>query len=277
MLNAKLTSLIQKHSALCVGIDPTAGVMQKWGLPDTLEGLKKFAGTMADVCAGRIAIIKPQVAYFERFGPDGFTVLRDMCRIIRAKDTLILYDAKRGDIGSTNEGYAQAWLGNDSPFQGDFLTVNPYLGFGSLQPYLDHTHKTGTGLFVLVRTSNPESATLQDAVCANGRTVALSLCDDITSYNSKTYGDDIGAIGAVIGATLKNINTITDALPHSLLLAPGIGAQGATFEDVKNVFGMHTPRVVPNLARSILMAGPDPDKIAAAITDAQNQTRALLT
>ena len=157
---------------LCVGIDPHLPLLRDWGLPDDPAGLERFALTVVEALADRVAVVKPQSAFFERFGSRGIAVLERVLAGIRAAGALALLDVKRGDIGSTMAGYAGAYLDPASPLAADAITASPYLGFGSLRPLLDAAYAHGAGVFVLALTSNPEGAAVQRATGPDGRTVA---------------------------------------------------------------------------------------------------------
>jgi orotidine-5'-phosphate decarboxylase len=172
--------------------------------------------------------------------------------MIREQGALSIIDCKRGDVTGTMEGYAEAMLGEQSGFGGDAMTVTAYLGFGALKPVFDRAAKCDAAVFVVVRSSNAEGRTLQDARLADGRTVADALADDITAFNDG-IGNGIGPIGALIGATTGKIGATTlGRLPRSLILAPGVGAQGASLDDVRRNFGPAIGRTLPSVSRAIL-------------------------
>ncbi len=257
------------RSSLCLGVDPTSQLLQDWGLPDSVSGLSCFCETVMDAADGNLAIIKPQSAFFERFGPEGISVLASLIRNIRDQGALSLLDCKRGDIGTTIEAYADAYLGCSSPFNVDAITVSPYLGVQALKPVFLKANETSTGIFVVVRSSNPEGRSLQNAMLPNGISVADLIADEITKFNcSVTNG--IGPVGAVVGATITTSEAQTlNRLSHSLILAPGIGAQGASFKDMARAFGGRVKNVIPSISRGILKEGPNLKKLKGAIK--QNQ------
>jgi orotidine-5'-phosphate decarboxylase len=254
--------LAKKRSPLCVGIDPSPELLRRWGLPLSTEGIGRFCDIAMDAFADRLAVIKPQSAFFERFGPEGMREMVRLVGMIRDRGALALIDCKRGDVGHTLEAYAEAMIGEGSPFEADAITASPYLGFGALRPLLDRAMAHGAGVFVVVRSSNPEGRALQDARLEDGRTVASALADDITAFNASAGSNDavvrsVGPVGAVLGATVEGPATETLArLPRSLLLAPGIGAQGATFGDLARNFAGVVHRVLPSVSRGVLAAGP---------------------
>ncbi|HVC52125.1 MAG TPA: orotidine-5'-phosphate decarboxylase [Stellaceae bacterium] len=252
---ARFDALAAARSPLCVGVDPSTDALTQWGLTLDAAGLRRFCDTLVDACAPLVAAIKPQVAFFERFGPIGMAVLRDTVERARSHGALVIIDTKVGDISSTAAAYGEAFLGPGSPFGGDAITASAFLGFGSLAPIVAVARREQAMVFVVVRSSNPEGAELQHAVMRDGRTVAERLADDITAEN----GGDNGPLGAVVGATLgSEARTVAARMPDALMLVPGIGAQGATIADVRGDFGAHYRRVIPSLSRGIAGAGPDP-------------------
>jgi orotidine-5'-phosphate decarboxylase len=260
----RFLSLAEIRSPLCLGVDPALELLEQWDLPRGAAGLARFCDIVMEAMGDQVAIVKPQSAFFEQFGPDGMRELARLVRNIQERGSLALIDVKRGDIGHTLTAYADAMLGPESPFGGDAMTVTAYLGFGSLKPLLDKAVARKAGVFVVVRSSNPEGQSLQDATLADGRTVATSLADEIAAFNA-AQGAGVGAVGAVMGATIEGAATETVAhLTNALMLAPGIGAQGASFADVARNFGAATGRVLPSVSRGILAKGPS----VAALRDA---------
>jgi orotidine-5'-phosphate decarboxylase len=252
----RFVALAAERSALCVGIDPSPETLAEWGLADDATGLATFCERMVDACAPRVAIVKPQVAFFERHGAAGMTVLRDTVAQAQRHGALALIDAKCGDIASTATAYGEAFLGPGSAFGGDALTLSPFLGVAALAPIFAIARREAAGVFVVVRSSNPEGGDLQLARLADGRTVAERVADDIAADHG---GPGLGPIGAVVGATLgAEAAALAARLPNALLLVPGIGAQGATLAEVRRDFGPHYKRVIPSLSRGIARAGPDP-------------------
>jgi len=269
----RFLSLAETRSPLCLGIDPAVELLSQWGLPLDASGLRRFCDITMEAMGDRVAVVKPQSAFFEQFGPDGMAELKRLVGMVKAQGALALIDVKRGDIGHTLDAYADAMIGPDSPFGGDAMTATAYMGFGSLSPLLKKAAERGAGVFVVVRSSNPEGRVLQDAKLADGRTVATALADDITTFNA-TVTDGVGPVGAVMGATIEGTATETLArLPKSLLLAPGIGAQAATFDDMARNFGPATERALPSVSRGILAKGPDVAALRAAIETNCNLAR----
>jgi orotidine-5'-phosphate decarboxylase len=289
----RLADAVAARGPLCVGIDPHVPLLERWGLPDDPEGLARFTDTVIDALAGTVAVLKPQLAFYERHGARGLAVLEDGVARARAAGALVLLDAKRGDIGSTMDGYA-GYLRPDHPMAADALTVSPYLGPGSLQPAVDAARQHGGGLFVLARTSNPDAGTLQRAV-VDGRSVAQLVVDAVRDWNTpgwvigdppsrrprpgprpepakggeegvlplaSRFGPATGSFGVVVGATLRELDVDLTGLGGPVL-APGLGAQGGSVADLRRLFGRSTA-VVPTVSRDVLAAGPDPARLRAA-------------
>jgi len=259
----RLRAAMDRHGALCVGIDPHPGLLAQWGLPDDVTGLERFALTVVEALADRVAVLKPQSAFFERFGSAGVAVLERVLVAVREAGGLSIVDAKRGDIGSTMTAYAQAYVGPASPLAGDAVTVSPYLGFGSLRPVLDLAAETGRGVFVLALTSNPEGTAVQHARGADGRTVAQTVLDAVRAENAGAR--PLGSIGVVVGATITGLGREHDlSALNGPLLAPGIGAQGASAADLRAVFGTGLANVLPSSSREVLAGGPGVAGLRAA-------------
>lgn len=252
---ARLTAAVEAHGPLCVGIDPHPGLLAKWDLTDDVAGLERFTMTVVEALADRVAVIKPQAAFFERHGSAGLAVLEKAIAGIRDAGGLTIVDAKRGDIGSTMSAYADAFAGETSPLAGDAVTVSPFLGFGSLRPLLDLAAKTNRGVFVLALTSNPEGGQVQHARQADGSTVAQTILDAAAAENAGATPQ--GSVGVVVGATVTGVGREHDlSALNGPILAPGVGAQGATADDLREVFGSALGHVVPNSSREVLGAGP---------------------
>lgn len=259
----RLVALTGERGPLCVGIDPHPALLARWGLSDDVAGLERFTLTTVEALAGQVAVIKPQAAFFERFGSKGVAVLEQALAGIRAGGALSIVDAKRGDIGSTMAAYADAFAGEGSALAGDAVTVSPFLGFGSLRPVLDLAAETGRGVFVLALTSNPEGGQVQHARRADGTTVAQTMLDAVAAENAGAA--PLGSVGVVVGATVTGPGREHDlSALNGPILAPGIGAQGATAADLREVFGPALKNVLPNSSREVLGAGPDVAGLRAA-------------
>ena len=271
---ARLRKALDSRGPLCVGVDPHAALLGSWSLPDSVAGLERFALTVVEALAERVAVLKPQSSFFERFGSAGIAVLERTVAEARAAGALVILDVKRGDIGSTVEAYADAYLDPSSPLFADAVTVSPYLGFGALEPFFERAEQHGCGVFVLAFTSNPEGAGVQRAITAEGVTVGASILAQAAARNGEAV--PMGPVGAVVGATL------TDPIPFDLaalngpLLAPGLGAQGATPADLRGVFGDALANVVPSMSREILRNGPDAPVLRRVTRQAVKDCRAAL-
>jgi len=262
-LGARLRASMQARGPLCVGIDPHPGLLGQWGLSDDVEGLARFCDTVVEALADRVAVLKPQSAFFERFGSAGVAVLERVIAQCREAGALTIVDAKRGDIGSTMAAYAQAYAGAGSALAGDAVTVSPFLGFESLRPLLTLAAETGRGVFVLALTSNPEGGEVQHARASDGRTVAQTIIDAVAVENAGAT--PLGSVGVVVGATVAGPGREHDfSKLNGPLLAPGIGAQGATAADLQAVFGAALADVLPSSSREVLGAGPGLDGLRAA-------------
>ena len=270
----RLREAMDIRGPMCAGIDPHPGLMDTWGLTDSADGLEKFAMAAVEGFASRVAAVKPQSAFFERHGAKGIAVLERVIAESRAAGALVVLDVKRGDIGSTAQAYADAYLDQTSPLAADAITASPYLGFGSLMPMIDTAIANDAGVFVLALTSNPEGPDVQHAMTADGCTVAGSILSEIRSRNAGAH--PLGSIGAVVGATIDD--TGEDFAINGPLLVPGIGAQGGTADDVRRIFAGSLRNVLPSSSREILAAGPDRASLrAAADQEASIFTRLLST
>jgi len=270
---ARLVAAIGERGPLCVGIDPHPGLLQDWGLPTSVAGLERFALTVVEALAPTVAVLKPQSAFFESYGSAGIAVLERVLAETKQAGALVLLDGKRGDIGSTMSAYAAAYLTDGSPLAADALTVSPYLGFGSLLPAVDVALAEGRGLFVLALTSNPEGRAVQHAVDADQKTVAQAIVDQVGALNA---GDDpIGSIGLVVGATVGHTGLDLSSV-NGPLLAPGLGAQGASAADLRLVFGDAHGALLPTTSREVLGAGPSVDKLREAAARVVDEVRRAL-
>lgn len=256
---------LDAHGPLCVGIDPHPQLLQEWGMDASAAGVREFGLRVVDAAAGAVAVVKPQVSFFERYGSQGFAALEDVLRAARAAGLLVIADAKRGDIGSTMHAYAAAWLTPGAPLEADAVTVHPFLGVGALAPAFDLAEQHGKGVFVLAATSNPDSFATQRARLGDGSSVSARIVGEVCARSAeRTPEGEWASLGFVIGATVD----WTDAAlapfhPPAPILAPGFGHQGARPEDLDG-FGPHAASVIASESRSILAAGPD--RLADAIT-----------
>ncbi|WP_292835832.1 orotidine-5'-phosphate decarboxylase [Microbacterium sp.] len=254
---ARLRAQLAARGPLCVGIDPHEALLRDWGLSVDATGVREFGLRVVDAAAGRVAVIKPQVSFFERFGAAGFAALEEVLAAARAAELLVIADAKRGDIGTTMDAYAAAWLTPGAPLEADALTVNPYLGVGALASTFDLALAHGKGVFVLAATSNPEGEILQSAQTVSG-TVAGSIAAAVAGYDAARSVGEWSSLGLVVGATVDLGKRGLEAPSEGTLavLAPGFGTQGADPEDLDRIFGRFAPGVIASESRSILSAGP---------------------
>ena len=275
----RLGAALSEHGPLCVGIDPHEALLTAWGLPVSADGVREFGLRVVEAASGRVGVVKPQVAFFERFGSRGFAALEDTMAAAREAGLVVIADAKRGDIGTTMDGYAAAWLHRGSPLEADAVTVSPYLGAESLTATLKTALRHGKGAFVLAATSNPEAAVVQralvdDAAADEGERVAPRVLRDVAWLNLGLPGA-LGSVGVVVGATVERAEFgLTDlALAGAPILAPGFGAQGAEPADLRR-FGYVASQVVASESRSVLSAGPD--TLAARIAERATLYREVL-
>lgn len=240
-----------EQSRLCVGIDPSESELSNFGLPDTAIGARDYALRIIDACDTRVGIIKPQIAYFERFGSAGYLALEEVYTTARAASLMIISDVKRGDIGSTLIGYAQAWFGDDSPLRSDAMTLSPYMGTGSLRELMGYAKDINAGIFLLAATSNPEAEELQTAKSGKA-TVSQLVIEGAKEIGNKDAGVVIGATQDLATFGIDWIRTKDIEIP---ILAPGFGFQGAKLSDLKDIFGASANRVVANVSRAITSQG----------------------
>ncbi|MEX0914238.1 MAG: orotidine-5'-phosphate decarboxylase [Demequina sp.] len=273
----RLAAAMDQWGPLCVGIDPHPEILARWGLTDSAESLAAFGETVLEASVSSAAAVKPNSAFFERHGARGIAALEHLLRRARELDVLTILDVKRGDIGSTMEGYADAYLASGVPLETDAITVSPFLGFDSLRPAFELAEHTGKGVFVLALTSNPEGASVQHSKGADGVSVAGAVVNGAFQLN--VGKEPMGDIGLVVGAT-------TGGAVHELgidlgsfngpILAPGVGAQGAGPAELLQVFGNARQRVLVNQSRGVLSAGPFVEKLRGAIQAASGAAQYTL-
>jgi orotidine-5'-phosphate decarboxylase len=258
-----------RFGPLTWGLDPSGELLDRWGLGDTPDGLDRFADLMLAAVPGVVGLVKPQSAFYERHGWRGIKTLTRLISELRAAGLLVVLDAKRGDVGTTNAAYAQAYLGPGAPLEADALTVHPYLGLRAMDALVSRAHESGSCLLVVTRSTNTGGRAIQAAATEpdldrQGRlSVEQSLLRDIGRLNAQLAPGEIGPIGAVIapGHLAPDLDL---AGANALFLAPGVGAQGATWADVARTFAACPDRVMPSASRSLLAAGPDPAALRAA-------------
>jgi len=265
----RLRRAMDERGPLCAGIDPHPGLLREWDLPETVAGLERFALTAAEALGPVVAAVKPQSAFFERFGSAGIAVLERTIATARAQGAQVILDVKRGDIGSTAQAYADAYLDQTSPLACDAITASPFLGFGSLGPMIETARANDAGVLVLALTSNPEGPEVQSAD-ADGISVAGRMLAHLAAANEGAM--PMGSFGAVVGATIAP--PAEDLAVNGPLLAPGVGAQGGDAATVRTIFAGVLDLVLPSVSRSLLAAGPD---VAALAGAARRQAEEMAT
>ena len=258
----RLVAAVQaKNTATLVGLDPRRDQLPQVlqpndGTPENwAAAYQQFCCAIIDVVAPLVPAVKPQAAFFEELGPAGMTALYHVIQYARQKELLVILDGKRNDIGSTATGYAKAYLAADSVWQADALTVSPYLGDDSLTPFVDVAESAGTGIFVLVKTSNPGGAVFQDLE-VEGRHLYQHVGAHINQLANSTLGENgYGAVGAVVGATYpEQLIMLREQMPQTWFLIPGFGAQGGGAADVKPAFDDRGLGALINSSRGIIFA-----------------------
>jgi orotidine-5'-phosphate decarboxylase len=251
----RLQEHIRELGPLCVGVDPSSQLLLTWERTDTVEGLEFFALAVLEAVIGVAVAIKPQVAFFERFGSSGFRVLERLITEAHDAQLLVIADAKRGDFANTNEGYADAWLADRSPLCVDAVTAHPYLGVDALSPLFTRAASSGRGVFVLAATSNSEGRAIQEAMTNDHERVEDMVLNQVADLNHRD--GRLGSIGVVIGATRDAPRFDLSSLAGPYLV-PGVGAQGAGPNDVARLFsGVEEGTVLVSVSRDILSTGPE--------------------
>jgi orotidine-5'-phosphate decarboxylase len=276
-------AVTRKRSQLVVGLDPRLDLLPMELRGEAVLGRAAAASCVARFCKGivdavgpYVVAVKPQTAFFEALGSDGFRALEEVCDYARAAGLLVLVDAKRGDIGSTSRAYAQAFLEprEDGVPLADAMTVSPYLGLDSVEPFLAACRRHGSGLFFLVRTSNAGAADVQDLAMSDARPLWHHLAELVHEWGEPLVGEKgMSSVGAVVGATHpRAVSEARRLLPRSPMLLPGVGAQGATPADVARAFTAGPASALVTASRSVIYAYRDSevDWRTAAGTEAQN-------
>jgi orotidine-5'-phosphate decarboxylase len=265
-----------RYGPLAWGLDPSGAILDAWGLGDTPEGLDRFAEITLEAASGTVGLVKLQAAFYERHGWQGFRTLQRLIGDAQSAGLLVIVDAKRGDVGTTNDAYAEAYLGADAPLGADALTVHPYLGLGAMGTFVSRAHAAGSCLLVVTHSSNPEGRTVQSATTLSGRSVEEGLLAAIGELNARLAPGEIGPIGAVVGPT--RVDPAFDLVAaNGIFLAPGVGMQGATPADVAEVFAACPDRVIPSASRSLLAEGPDVARLGDAAGALAGEFYKLLT
>jgi orotidine-5'-phosphate decarboxylase len=276
--SARLATAIKaRRTPACIGLDP-----RRESLPPAFDATSitdtraiadifaRFCRDIIDVVAPLVPIVKPQLACFEAVGPHGMDALADVIAYARTKGLLVLADGKRGDIGSTAEAYADGWL--SGPWAADALTVNPYLGLDSIEPFVKVAEQRHTGIFILVKTSNPGSKDFQDLRC-DGRTNYEHVAAGVEALAARTAAaGTYGAVGAVVGATWpKQLDELRATMPHAWILVPGFGRQGGRASDVRGAFHADGLGALVVSARDVIFAHARPE-MNAGLAAGQWQT-----
>jgi len=256
-------AVVRCQNPVLVGLDPRAEMLPTGLLaadeaaqPEKVAAAyERFCREIIDAVATRVPAVKPQAAFFEELGPAGMLVLARIIRYAQERGLLVVLDGKRNDIGSTAAAYAQGWLGRESPWGADALTVSPYLGDDSLQPFLEVAAAQMAGLFVLVKTSNPGGRMIQD-LTADGKPIYRHVAEYVERLAAMAEGDNgYGAVGAVVGATYPaQLAELRAAMPHTWFLVPGFGSQGGTAADVAAAFDGEGRGAIINNSRGIIFA-----------------------
>ena len=271
----------ETKSFLCLGIDPHLDLIPKIfndnnNKINNITKVEKFCFSLLDAVIGKVPAIKTQIALFEQLGPDGMKLLSSFCKYAHSKKFLVIMDAKRGDIGSTSKAYANAYLGKNAPFPSDALTINPWLGIDSLEPFFKKSKETGSGLFILVHTSNKGSHDIQELLIKEGLKCYEHLAKILKPIVENNEGESgLSSIGIVSGATYKEQSiSLRKLLPSAPFLIPGYGAQGASAYDAcaplnldKSFPGLRNFGLI-NASRSILF--PETSYLVNSIEDWQN-------
>jgi orotidine-5'-phosphate decarboxylase len=255
----------RKRSQLVVGLDPRPDLLPvelrgeaHLGRGQAAEACGRFCRGLIDAVAPYVVAVKPQIAFFEALGAEGLRAFEDVCAYSRAAGLQVIVDAKRGDIGSTARAYAAAYLerpNGDAPLA-DALTVNPYLGRDSVEPFLAACRREGSGLFCVVKTSNAGGAEVQDLMLSDGRPVWHQVAELVAEWGADIVGEHgLSSVGAVIGATHpRAVGEARRLLPRAIMLLPGVGAQGATPADVARAFTSGPASALVNVARDVIYA-----------------------
>jgi orotidine-5'-phosphate decarboxylase len=273
-------AVARKSSQLVVGLDPVLGQLPgEVRTGSDAAAFERFCCGILDAVAEHAVAVKPQSAFFEAVGSDGVRAFEEVCAYARDTGLIVIADAKRGDIGSTARAYAAAFVeprGDAAPLA-DAVTLNPYLGGDSIEPFLAACRRGGTGIFCLVKTSNPGSVDVQDVLLDDGRKLWEHVAGLVDAWGDELIGDTgLSSVGAVVGATFpREVARARELLPRSVLLLPGIGAQGGQPADVEAAFAAGPASALVSASRSVIYAigAGDGDYRAAAGTEAERLSR----
>jgi orotidine-5'-phosphate decarboxylase len=268
---------MSKYGQLVIGLDPSGDLLEQWGLGDTPDGLERFVDVALEAAVGTVGVVKPQSAFYERHGWEGMRSLSRLVAAFRQAGVLVLLDAKRGDVGSTNQAYAESYLGDDAGLAVDAMTVTPYLGVEAMAAFFERATLSNSGVFVVTRSSNAEGRAVQTAHRADGKTVEQSIISAVADLNRQLSTDDVGPIGCVFGPNHGYSPELRIEHLGGLFLAPGLGAQGATPDDVAECFRDCPDRVLASASRSVLASGPDPAAIRRSAQRLNDELAQALT
>lgn len=265
-----INKIKETNNPTVIGLDPRYELLPKCVLekyPNTLEGVSQaiveYNKALIDETYDVIPAVKPQIAFYEMFGIPGMKAFEETCKYAKQKGMIVIADIKRGDIGSTAQGYSNAYLGKtkigekeESIFDVDFVTVNPYMGTDCVKPFIEDCKKYGKGIFILVKTSNPSSGELQDVKLENGEEVYVKVAKLVEEWGKDLRGENgYSSIAAVVGATYpKQLKEIREIAPHTYFLIPGYGAQGGKVEDIALGFDKNGLGGIVNASRSLMCA-----------------------
>ena len=265
-----INKIKETNNPTVIGLDPRYELLPKCVLekyPNTLEGVSQaiveYNKALIDETYDVIPAVKPQIAFYEMFGIPGMKAFEETCKYAKQKGMIVIADIKRGDIGSTAQGYSNAYLGKtkigekeESIFDVDYVTVNPYMGTDCVKPFIEDCKKYGKGIFILVKTSNPSSGELQDVKLENGEEVYVKVAKLVEEWGKELRGEyGYSSIAAVVGATYpKQLKEIREIAPHTYFLIPGYGAQGGKAEDIALGFDKNGLGGIVNASRSLMCA-----------------------
>ena len=260
----------EKQSPIVMGIDPRYdfipnNIKEKYS--KDIQGFAKasveFAKGLIDSVYDIVPAIKPQLAYFEAMGPEGLIAYKQIIEYAKSKDLIIISDAKRGDIGTTSKAYSNAFIGKtslddkeESIYNSDFVTVNPYMGSDSVNPFIEDCEKYNKGVFVLIKTSNKSSGELQDLALDNGKKIYEHVAQLVDEWGKNLIGEHgYSSVAAVVGATYPaQLQELREIMPHTFFLIPGYGAQGGKAEDIALAFDKNGLGGIINASRSLMCA-----------------------
>ncbi len=258
---ARFAAARARFGPLVWGLDPSGALLEAWGFGDTADGLDRFADVALEAAAGTVGLVKPQSAFYERHGWRGIRTLQRLLASARSAGLLTILDVKRGDVGSTNEAYAEAFLGAGAPLEADAVTVHPYLGLAAMDAFVTRAHTAGACLLVVTRSSNPEGRAIQAARGGRGHSWRKPIrwrkhCWPRSGRSTRRWRRARSGPSARSSAPRPDLPPLDLGAAGALFLAPGLGAQGATVADVARTFAACPDRVMPSASRSLLSPGP---------------------